>query len=63
MGQVKIINNMNQRVELMLQNPVSKVMTGSSLAPRAVKTVNAAEVTVQTRLLAQKKLITLVELG
>ena len=63
MGQVKVINNMNQRIELMLQNEVTKVMKGTALAPRAVKIINAGEVTSQLTMLANKKLITLVELG
>jgi hypothetical protein len=63
MGQVKVINNMNQRIELMLQNEVTKVMKGIALAPRAVKIINAGEVTPQLTMLSNKKLITLVELG
>ena len=63
MGQVKVINNMNQRLELMLQDSRTKVMKGSALAPNAVKIIPANEVTPQLKLLAAKKFVTLVELG
>lgn len=63
MSQVKIINNMNQRLELMLQDEVTKVMKGASLAPKSSKIIKSNEVTSQIKTLAGKKLITLVELG
>lgn len=63
MSQVKIINNMNQRLELMLQDEVTKVMKGAALAPRSTKIIKSTEVTSQIKTLASKKLITLVELG
>ena len=63
MAQVKIINNTNQRHELMLQDPKTKVLRGVQLAANAVRIIEAAEITPQINLLAKKKFITKVELG
>lgn len=63
MAQVKVINNTAQRLELMIQDKVTKVMKSAALAPKAIKYIDAAEVTQQLKNLASKKLITTVEVG
>lgn len=62
MSQVKIINNMNQKLELLIKDVTTQSLKGESLLARNVKIIDSAQVTGQLRSLASKKLITLVEL-
>lgn len=62
MSQVKIINNMNQKLEVLIKDVTTQSLKGQSLLARNVKIIDSAQVTSQLRSLASKKLITLVEL-
>lgn len=62
MSQLKIINNMNQKIELLIKNTANQTLKGESLMARAVKIIDTAQVTSQLKSLANKKLITLVEM-
>lgn len=62
MSQLKIINNMNQKVELLIKDVATQTLKGESLLARNVKIIDTAQVTSQLKSLASKKLVTLVEI-
>jgi flagellar hook assembly protein FlgD len=62
MSQVKIINNMNQKIDLLIKNVATQTLKGESLLARHVKIIDSAQVTSQLKSLANKKLITLIEM-
>ena len=62
MSQLKIINNMNQKVELLIKDVATQTLKGESLLARNVKIIDTAQVTSQLKSLANKKLVTLVEM-
>ena len=63
MAQLKITNNTNQRLELMLQDKNTKKMKGVALGPKEVKFIDAVEVTQQLNNLAGRKFITTIEVA
>lgn len=62
MAQLKVINNTNQKIEIMLQDLRTKSLKGTSLVARDVKIIDTAEVSNQLRSLAGKQIVTLIEL-
>jgi len=61
MGQVKVVNNTSQRLELMLVDKTTKKMKSAALQPGATKFIDSSEITQQIKNLESKKLITTVE--
>ena len=62
MAQLKIINNTNQKIEIMLQDQRTKSLKGVSLIARDVKIIDTAEVSSQLKSLANRQIITLIEM-